>query len=285
MPETNQDTSDETAEASAKGIKADGSILILSGTISVNCQDDAFNCDKDLTVENGEFTIACGDDALHADGTLTINGGNITVTKSKEGLEGFAVVINGGEIDVTAADDGINASDPEASSDSMRADNSSIIINGGNITLTTDGDGIDSNGTAQITGGTLVVYGPVFGPESALDHNGSLTIDGGTVYGGGSSVMIEVPSDASKSYILCIGTGSGKITICDSSGRTVGEYESSRTFSNLIFSSEDLVKGETYTVYEDGKETGSAEITDTVTYINSSGNKGMEEFGGESKRF
>ena len=109
--------------------------------------------------------------------------------------------------------------------------------------------------------------------------------------------MVEVPADTSKSYILCIGTNSGKITICDSSGKTVGEYESSRTFSSLVFSSEELVRGETYTVYEDGKEIGSAEITDTVTYINTSesssfgdrlpGNtpgqdKGMEDFGDDS---
>ena len=272
MPGTNQDTSGDSSEASAKGIKADGSILILNGNITVNCEDDAFNSDKDLTVENGTLSIACGDDALHADGTLTINDGSVTVSKCKEGLEGFAIMINGGDIDVTAADDGINASDPDAASDSMRADNSSIIINGGNITLTTDGDGIDSNGTAQVAGGTLVVYGPVIGAESALDHNGSFTIDGGTVYGGGSAGMIEVPANTSKSYILCIGTNSGRITISDSSGETVGEYESSKAFSSLIFSSEELAEGETYTVYEDGKEIGSAKITDTVTYINSNGN-------------
>lgn len=270
-PQENTQSSDTSEENNAKGLKADQDIYILGGTVTVDSADDAFNANGNLTVTDGTLDIKTGDDALHADYKLLIQGGTINIAQCKEGLEAFELIIEDGKIDLTASDDGINASDPNATSTSMQADSSSLVISGGEITLNTSGDGIDTNGSGVISGGTVTVYGPVMGAESALDHNGSFVINGGTVLAGGAAGMVELPEDSSESMILSIGTSSGKIEIKDASGYVIGTYSSDKSYSHLIFSSEDLKKGETYSVYEDGELLEEVTLENTVTNINFNG--------------
>lgn len=290
-PQENTQSSDTSEENNAKGLKADQDIYILGGTVTVDSADDAFNANGNLTMTDGTLDIKTGDDALHADYKLLIQGGTINIAQCKEGLEAFELIIEDGKIDLTASDDGINASDPNATSTSMQADSSSLVISGGEITLNTSGDGIDTNGSGVISGGTVTVYGPVMGAESALDHNGSFVINGGTVLAGGAAGMVELPEDSSESMILSIGTSSGKIEIKDASGNVIGTYSSDKSYSHLIFSSEDLKKGETYSVYEDGELLEEVTLENTVTNINFNGaqmggnpmNGGMQPQNGQGR--
>jgi hypothetical protein len=269
-PEQNT-SSDSSSENEAKGLKADKAVYILGGSVTVDSADDAFNTDGDLTMTDGTLEIKTGDDALHADYKLLIQGGHIHVTQCKEGLEAFELTIEGGVIDLTAGDDGINASDPNAETASMQADSSSLVISGGEITLNTSGDGIDTNGSGEISGGKVTIHGPVTGAESALDHNGSFVINGGTVSAAGAAGMIELPEESSESCILSIGTSSGRIEIKDAAGNVIGSYSSQKNYSHLIFSSEDLKKGETYSVYEDGQLLEEVTLENTVTNVNFNG--------------
>ncbi len=60
-------------------------------------------------------------------------------------------------------------------------------ITGGDITIT-EGDGFDSNGSASMTGGTLIIYGPTGNGNGAIDA-GSFDVSGGTLLAGESAGM------------------------------------------------------------------------------------------------
>ena len=116
-----------------------------------------------------------------------ISGGSVTITDSYEGIEGGYVKISGGTITVTSSDDGINAASDD---DSIKE---YIIISGGDITVNAGGDGIDSNGSVLISGGTLVIHGPVSGADSSLDSETGIPVTGGTLFATSSMGMLETP--------------------------------------------------------------------------------------------
>ena len=127
-----------------------------------------------------------------------------------------------------------------------------IKIFGGNITLSGGNDVLDSNGTLEITGGTITVNNPnmvVYGePDCIIDVNGTAIVSGGTfiAYSRGAtsaSQAFTVP------YITSSVTESGvSVTVKDSSGQTVIEIASAEKCSTLYIASDMLTSGETYTV-------------------------------------
>ncbi len=187
---------------SAKGIKAQYSVTINGGSITIDAEDDAIHSGESITVTDGTLTLASGDDGMHSDDMLAISGGKITITESYEGIEAGTIAVSGGTIDVTASDDGLNAaggSDDSAlgndrwGKDSFAEDASKqIVISGGTINVNASGDGIDSNGSLTITGGTVLVSGPTNSANGALDAN-TATISGGVV------VAAEAPVWRSRS--------------------------------------------------------------------------------------
>lgn len=127
-----------------------------------------------------------------------------------------------------------------------------IKIFGGNITLSGGNDVLDSNGTLEITGGTITVNNPnmvVYGePDCIIDVNGTAIVSGGTfiAYSRGAtsaSQAFTVP------YITSSVTESGaSVTVKDASGQTVIEIASAEKCSTLYIASDNLTSGETYTV-------------------------------------
>lgn len=98
-------------DASAKGIKAGGNLLITEGAFTLDCADDAFHTSLNLTVKDGTYTIATGDDGFHADAAAVIEDGTINITKCYEGIEGETVLISAGTVNIVSSDDGINAAE------------------------------------------------------------------------------------------------------------------------------------------------------------------------------
>ena len=154
--------------------------LVGDNTIKSTNEADGINSEGDLIVTgSGSLKINAEDDGIHADGKLTINGGNITIS-AVEGLEATYVVINDGAVNITASDDGINAAN--------KSDKYSVCveINGGNLTIDMgqgDTDAIDSNGSIVINGGTITVTA-----QSPFDWDTSATLNGGTVIVNGTQV-------------------------------------------------------------------------------------------------
>ena len=168
MFNSNTSTSDE----SMKGIKAGSVIEIVSGTITINAQEDALHSDGVININGGTMNLSASDDGIHADEIVTINGGVIDITAS-EGIEATYVKINDGTLTISASDDGINASNKSSKY------TITVEINGGNITITMgqgDTDAIDSNGNLYINGGTLNITA-----QSPFDYDGEAKYSDGTM--------------------------------------------------------------------------------------------------------
>ena len=232
-----------SADVSAKGIKAENEVNIKAGTIDIKAYDDAIHANNDGSLENGstplgnvnisggEITLSASDDGVHADGDLTISGGTTNVTSSYEGLEGNVINITGGSTYVYAIDDGVNATNGKKST--------AIKVSGGllDVEVPTNGDtdGIDSNGTYTQTGGTVIVKGPgsasgnMGGGAAALDTDGAISLSDGTliVFGG-----IERTPSTSLTKTICssnsVSTGSHSVSFSNGTSYSTALKSSSR---------------------------------------------------------
>lgn len=249
-----------SGDTSAKGIKAGTSLVLLDGTFTLDCCDDAVHSNGGAEISGGTFAISTGDDGVHADENLKISGGTINISKSYEGLEGATIDISGGKIAITASDDGINAAggnDESGFGGGMARDtfggSSSYFVNisGGKLNIDASGDGIDSNGNLTVSGGEIYVSGPTSGGDSALDYDGTAAITGGIFIAAGSSGMAQNFGDSSTQGSIMLtyqSFASGKISVADSSGNVLAEYTPSKNYSCVVVSCPGLTKGGTYTV-------------------------------------
>ena len=233
-----------SADVSAKGIKAENEIYIKKGTIDIKAYDDAIHANNDGIIENGSSplgniiisggntTVEASDDGIHADGSLTISDGEINVKSAYEGLEANVINISGGNSYVYATDDGVNATKGNATP--------SINISGGllDVEVPTNGDtdGIDSNGSFTQSGGVVIVKGPGnAGGNSmgaaALDTDGAVSVSDGTliIFGGSE----KTPTTNSKiTKTLCssnsVATGSHTVSFSNNTSYQTTLKNSSR---------------------------------------------------------
>lgn len=268
--------------STSKGIKAETDITISGGVINVNSADDAMHCGGTVTVSGGEVTLnSNGGKGISSHGILTINDGTINVTKATEGLESKAdFIINGGTISVTASDDGINAGGTGGRDTSANSGHD-LTINNGTIYVNASGDGVDANGAITINGGSIVVDGPTNNGNGALDAGSSIEMNAGTLIAVGASGMAEVPGGKSAQPSLQVITTSNMtkgtaITITNSSGETIYSYTVTKSGNSIVFSSDKLKLGETYTV-KAGEEEYTVTLSSVITTNGKTSNGG---FGG-----
>lgn len=144
-----------------------------------------------------------------------------------------------------------------------------IILEGGTLTIDAEGDGIDSNGTASISGGSLVVNGSVQGGNGPLDAAGDITITGGRVWALGTSDMLQGFAQGSTQASITAniaGTAGQTLIILDANGKEVTRQTASKDFQAVIMSSADLVDGQTYTIQVEGTiQTATAALVTPVT--------------------
>ena len=172
--------------ASSKAIQANDSIRIADGTLNLTAGTDGLHAENEddtslgyIYIGGGTLDIQAGDDGIHATSVVQIDGGVITI-RASEGIEGTYVQLNGGAVSIQASDDGINAAQKS------RSYTATIEINGGDITVAMgagDTDAIDSNGNIIVNGGTVSVSG-----SSAFDYDGSAQYNGGTLIVNGQQV-------------------------------------------------------------------------------------------------
>ncbi len=270
----------------SKGIKVDGEesskyagegfIVINGGNIDITTVGKGITASFE-TEEDAETETTSDDPNPY----LTINGGTIKVTTtatpyektledgtevscSPEGLESKSdLTINGGKITLRTPDDAINAA-------------ISITINGGEIDIvSTQNDALDSNGTLTINGGTVYATGGS-GAETAFDSDMyPFVVNGGTIFGVGGSNTTS-PSNNSKANVV-VWYGSfqkdSTITVKDSAGKKVLSYKIEGNGESVIFSSEKLIKGESYTVTTGEGKTKSEESFTIENNVTTLGNK------------
>ena len=145
-----------------------------------------------------------------------------------------------------------------------------IQINGGTLYINAMGDGIDSNGSIVIDGGTVTVDGTTSGGNSALDHDGTMMVNGGTLIAVSAIGMVEAPGSYSTqnvlNYTLTNSAAAGtEISVKNSSGKTIASHKSANAYQSFIFSSDELKTGETYTIYVDGEEADTFTVSSVIT--------------------
>ena len=172
--------------ASNHGIKGKDSVRIADGTFEITAGKDAIHGENDddptlgyVYIADGNFTLNAESDGIESVAVVQIDGGTFDIDGA-EGIEGTYVQINGGTIDVQASDDGINATSKSS------AYSVAIEINGGDVSVSMgagDTDALDSNGNLFINGGTIDIQA-----QSPFDFDGQGSISGGTVTVNGQQV-------------------------------------------------------------------------------------------------
>lgn len=287
--DTSTDDSDITV--STKGIKAGNALLIQQGTFVIDSADDAIHSNYSVTIDGGSFQLSSGDDGIHAEAYLNINGGTTTIAESYEGLEAAQIHISGGTTQVFSSDDGLNATGGSSfelvdgllvlkdisSSDTEQTfggrggmfeveDNCDITISGGNLTVTTsNGDGIDSNGSLNVSGGTVLVFGSSSGGEGALDYTGSSSISGGTLVALGSSGMAQSmePDDSHATLMVTwdeVQPAGTRLTLCTQQGEILCSLQSTNSFQTAVISTDSLSAGQEVSLYTGGTVNSDSQL-------------------------
>ena len=121
-----------------------------------------------------------GQQVQAGDVLFTLGEGASEDIDAAEGLESTQVEINDGTINIAASDDGINAGQKSDAYDIV------LTFNGGNTTINMgqgDTDAIDSNGDLYINGGTIDITA-----QFAFDFDGVGQMTGGNVTVNGQTV-------------------------------------------------------------------------------------------------
>ena len=296
------DDGDITITKSTEGIESKKILTINGGNIDITASDDGFNSGGTGANQNGGFGGGTNMQGVQQGGRGQIGrrnsngqGGNQMTPPEMPSDQ------NGGQMippEMSNGQDGNQMTPPDMSSDQnggqmtppnmQQAEGNEqdsehhIQINDGNIKIVADADGIDSNGSLFINGGTVTVDAQAMGAESAFDTDGAFIVNGGTIIGVSGSGMDESPNSYSAQNVILAYTTSqisagDEVKITDSNGKTIAEYTAVKGGSKIVYSSDKLKTGETYTVYASGEEVGSAEIESSITKIGTKSNSG---FGG-----
>ena len=277
------------------GIAGKDDVVIQSGTVTVNAQDDAIRGKDSLTVNggtvsatsasgdglksneeeagkgvvtitNGTVTVAAGDDAIKGQNALTISGGTVNVTRSYEALEAMELTVSGGTINVVSTDDSVNAAE-EGFDEHAVSTKAFIRVTGGTIISDSGKDGYDSNGTLTVTGGTVVANGPTSGArggDGAFDASGPISLNGGTVLGAGMTSLAvlgaRVPTTGQGwvAPVFPANQPAGTIVHVVSGSTVLASYRAPKSFYEVVFSSAGITNGQSYDVYTGGSVSGTS---------------------------
>jgi Carbohydrate-binding domain-containing protein Cthe_2159 len=263
--------------AADDGIRGKDYLIIKNGTINVTAKTDGLKSNNDentalgyIIIDKGAMTISAGDDGIHAESKLTINGGTVNITNSYEGIESKIITVNDGTIHIVSVDDGLNAAGGSSESagggpGASASGSYYFYMNGGYIRMDANGDGVDVNGTAEMTGGVIIVNGTTANNNAAIDYDGSFKITGGYLLAVGSSGMAQIPGTSStqNSVLITLTTAQQAGTLVhiqDSAGKNILTFKPTKKYQSVAFSSPDLKKDASYDVYFGGSATGT--VTD-----------------------
>ncbi len=214
--------------------------------------------------------------AISSDIDLYFEGnGYLKVTSKKdEGIEtkGNLTFSGGtGDYEIIAMDDALNTTTTSSSNTTVRNDitidvNSLIAIVNEEAE---EGDAIDSNGKLIINGGTIYAFANPKIQDAGLDSTNGTYINGGTVIATGNMID-EISKESKQKYLFASFnqiSADTLIVIKDQSNNIITAFKTSRNIQNLLYSSSDL-NYNSYKIYTGGKIDGE-ETNGLYTKINS----------------
>lgn len=294
-----------TIDAQDDALHTDGDMTISGGECILSTGDDGAHAALSLTVLDGKITVLTSYEGLEAN-QITLADGELDITATDDGInanggsDGFSGGFGGGmggsfggrrndtnnhSGDMTPPDGNAPSGNPptmpgQDAADSTTTDDTTdkqpvLLITGGKITVNADGDGLDSNGNLRVEGGDITVNGPSNGGNGAIDigteNGGAGVIAGGTLIALGASSMAENFGSTSTqcAFLVTMNSfGAGEtITITDSQGTVLCTGVTVKSANSVVFSSADLVVGETYTVTIGST---SATVTQSSTVVGNS---------------
>ncbi len=249
-------------DATSKGIKCGGNLTMSGGSCTIDSTDHAVHAAGTAVFSGTTLEITSDNKGISSHGDLEISGGDITIHSCTEGVESKAeMTISGGNVRVLdASDDGLNTGGSDSGSHA-------VTISGGYIYVNASGDGVDSNGTWEMSGGTLLVCGPTSGGDGSLDADGNMTYTGGTLLALSSKGMMECPESGCLIATNCNAAAGEQISIVDKNGTVLATLQSPKAVSDVIYGIGDsdsadytIVTGGTYdgTLNEDGYGEGGS---------------------------
>ena len=247
-----------------------GFVSLGQAQVTITSGDDGIAATTDVTVEGTTLTIASGGGQANAtaqeqqapggaqtqdSSTQTTespkgvnagvaysqDSGTVTIDAADEGLQAAFPTVTGGELTVLSGDDGINASNGDytiegyENADSESDDGSYLTISGGTVQIDYAGsDGIDSNGSAAVTAGRVLVSGQAGSMDGSVDVNGEaelVGITGAATVGAGDTVSVtssdegtgwELTSAITADAITVLGlTEGGQYSVTSTSGASI----------------------------------------------------------------
>ena len=233
-----------TVEAGGDALKSSedndetkGFISLGKASITLTSSDDAIAATTDVTIKDTTLTITAGGGqanatieeqappgqestadsttpspkGINAGVSYTQDSGTVTINAADEGLQAPFINVAGGELSIAAGDDGINASNGDhvieghENADSESDDGSVLTISGGEVEVSyASSDGIDSNGSAYVKGGIVVVSGQAGAMDGSVDANGESQLVGVTGSPSVSAGDTLTVTDASGSQVASL---------------------------------------------------------------------------------
>ena len=255
------------------GIVCNDDFVVTGGTIAVTAKEDAVHANDSGRFTGMTMTLTAGDDGVtvsndEGTGYIYMQSGSLTVTECYEGLEAVTITVAGGDLNVTCSDDGLNAN---GGSESM------LRVTGGNIRVLNstgrDADGFDSNGSISIEGGTVFISLIGDGSNGALDcgteNGGTCTVSGGTVIACGGASMAE-GFDSTSTQCSLLHTlsstvaGGAELALQSAGGTDLVRETIPNAFSCVVLSTPDMALNETYTL-TCGSLSEDVTLTNTAT--------------------
>lgn len=270
------------------GAHAALSLTVLDGKITVLTSYEGLEANQ-ITLADGELDITASDDGINANGGSDGFSGGFG-----GGFGGRRSDMNSQSGDMTPPDNSNMQTPPDGNApsgnpptmpgqdaaDSATTDDTTdkqplLLITDGKITVNADGDGLDSNSNLRVEGGDITINGPANGGNGAIDigteNGGAGVIAGGTLIALGTSSMAENFGSTSTqcAFLVTMNSfGAGEtITITDSQGNVLYTGVTVKSANSVVFSSADLVVGETYTVTIGSN---SATVTQSSTVVGKS---------------
>ena len=233
-----------TVEAGGDALKSSedndetkGFISLGKASITLTSSDDAIAATTDVTIKDTTLTITAGGGqanatieeqappgqestadsttpspkGINAGVSYTQDSGTVTINAADEGLQAPFINVAGGELSIAAGDDGINASNGDhvieghENADTESDDGSVLTISGGEVEVSyASSDGIDSNGSAYVKGGIVVVSGQAGAMDGSVDANGESQLVGVTGSPSVSAGDTLTVTDASGSQVASL---------------------------------------------------------------------------------
>jgi len=214
--------------------------------------------------------------AISSDIDLYFEGeGYLKVTsKNKEGIEtkGNLTFSGGtGDYEIYAEDDCLNTTTANSSAETVRND---LTINVNSLLASVsaeadEGDAIDSNGKLIIDGGTIYAFANPNSGDAGLDSTNGTYINGGTVIATGNMVD-QISSESKQNFIFASFNkiaADTLIAIKDQNNKIITAFKTGRNIQNLVYSGPNL-NYESYKIYTGGNIDGE-ETNGLYTTINS----------------